>query len=256
MWEPTAEKENVENLERDVPVWLPGIPTYSKWRNSACDCLDILHWHANSVIGAARGMEHPTVLHLHLARVILLTPFREIVRLADLITQNSASEIEIKNIKSHIKRWVIEDQYKARLAMIHAGVLFWHIRHYSVNAFYEPSSVFLATLALWAYGHFAVPTSRDGSKEPDDKNEREAAQRLYPTTMQLDRPADDELVQLFVRRGDTMKANIIGVGNLCSKKGNVRMLIEGKKLIAGLQRWGGSRNMERTLEALVEWAKQ
>jgi len=146
-----------------MPVWLPGIQTYSKWRNSACDCLDILHWHANSVIGAASGMEHPTVLHLHLARVILLTPFRQITQLAHLMTNEPLptfeEDFEIPTLKRHIQRWVLEDQHKARLAMIHAGVLFWHVRRFSADAFYEPSSVFLATLALWAYGTFAARTS-------------------------------------------------------------------------------------------------
>jgi hypothetical protein len=56
-----------------VEAWLPGNPIFSKWRNSACDCLDILHWSANSLVASRAGLEHATVLHLHLARLILLT---------------------------------------------------------------------------------------------------------------------------------------------------------------------------------------
>lgn len=257
LWTPTAEKQNIENIERSVPVWLPSNLTYTKWRNSACDCLDILHWHANSVIGAASGMEHPTVLHLHLARVVLLTPYRQILRLAELMNSERQPNKEVSSLQKHIRRWVLEDQHKARLAMIHAGVLFWHVRRFAADAFYEPSSVLLATLALWAYGSFATPTSgvnthREGESP---QSENDDAESLFPTSIQLDRPADDELVQLFVKRGAVMKANITGVGNLCSAKGPRRVLIEGRNLLAGLRTWGSSRQAIRTINALIEYLR-
>jgi len=287
LWKPTAEKQDISTVSSSTPIWLPGIPTYAKWRNSACDCLDILHWHANSVIGAASGMEHPTVLHLHLARIILLTPYQKIMHLAMLLTSDPTTTSKsqhkqlISKTKQHIKRWVLEDQHKARLAMIHAGVLFWHVRHYSTDAFYEPSSVFLATLALWAYGTFAAHTSPlrpqtvsqpqsnllDQAQNaetpktspsiyttnPDpDPDEDADADSLFPTSMQLDRPADDELVQLFVKRGASMRANITGVGNLCSVKGPVRILGEGRNLLAGLRAWGDRRRAVGVLGGLIE----
>lgn len=259
LWTPTAEKEDVKRISDSMPVWLPGIPTFSKWRNSACDCLDILHWHANSVIGAASGMEHPTVLHLHFARVILLTPFREINQLANLMTGElkPGEEVNLTSTRQHIQRWALEDQHKARLAMIHAGVLFWHVRRYSTDAFYEPSSVFLATLALWAYGTFATHTSSLAQGDsPLGNLEDDDGEALFPTSMQLDRPADDELVQLFVKRGAVMKANITGVGNLCSVRGPVRVLVEGRNLLLGLKAWGYSWRHVRTLSALIEVCRQ
>lgn len=246
VWSPTADRQDINIVENSLPLWLPGIPTVSKWRNSACDVLDILHWHANSVIGAASGMEHPTVLHLHLARVVLLTPFREIVQLGQLLAEeheNSSSLEEIVRLKKHVQRWALDDQYKARLAMIHAGVLFWHVRRYSIDAFYEASSVFLATLALWAYGTFAPKTP---------VNDADVDESPFPSSMQLDRPADDELVQLFVKRGSVMKANITGVGNLCQDKGPGRVLLEGRKILGGLKRWGIRATLMSTLSALIE----
>jgi hypothetical protein len=204
-------------------------------------------------------MEHPTVLHLHLARVILLTPFRKIVQLAEFIAHDrpGRDDAEIAILTRDIQRWATEDQYKARLAMIHAGVLFWHVRRYSVDAFYEPSSVFLATLSLWAYGRFAahttgVATSNKIPGEASQDLEEDDADSLFPTSMQLDRPADDELVQLFVKRGVTMKANIMGVGNLCSPNGHVRVLVEGRNLLLGLKKWGDARELVKKLDALIE----
>jgi hypothetical protein len=257
VWVPTAEKQNIAVIEQSMPVRLPSILTYSKWRNSACDVLDILHWHANSVIGATSGMEHPTVLHLHLARVILLTPVQKIVHLAQLMAAEGSpnAPLDITAAKKEVQSWALEDQHKSRLAMIHAGVLFWHVRRYSVDAFYEPSSVFLATLALWAYGTFAVDPS-EKPKQGDSLPESEDSESLFPTSMQLDRPADDELVQLFVKRGASMKANITGVGNLCSVKGPVRVLIAGRKLLVGLKCWKYSQNAIWTLTALIKVCQQ
>jgi hypothetical protein len=213
-------------------------------------------------------MEHPTVLHLHLARVILLTPFCQIVQLAHLMTNESLptteEDLDIPTLKKHIQRWALEDQHKARLAMIHAGCLFWHVRRFSADAFYEPSSVFLATLALWAYGTFAARTSplpqpRPGSHHPSqaaNKDDDDEAESLFPTSMQLDRPADDELVQLFVKRGASMRANITGVGNLCSVKGPMRVLVEGRNLLAGLKTWGERKRGTRVLSTLIEVCRQ
>lgn len=165
-------------------------------------------------------MEHPTVLHLHLAQVILLTPYRQILQLAELMCSKRQPNQEISSFWKHIQKWALEDQHKARLAMIHAGVLFWHVRRFAADAFYEPSSVLLATLALWAYGSFAAPTSGINAQREGESPQAEDddAESLFPTSIQLDRPADDELVQLFVKRGAVMKANITGVGNLCSAK--------------------------------------
>lgn len=212
-------------------------------------------------------MEHPTVLHLHLARVILLTPIQQILDLAKLLTDTSTppNELQTTKLKKHVQRWALEDQHKARLAMIHAGVLFWHVRRYSSDAFHEPSSVLLATLALWAYGTFAPHTpakepainnTTSPSSAPQDSDQDAEATSLFPTSIQLDRPADDELVQLFVKRGQSMRANITGVGNLCSAKGPLRVLNEGQNLLKGLKIWGESKRGIERLRKLSEVCMQ
>ncbi|KAL2067831.1 hypothetical protein VTL71DRAFT_15929 [Oculimacula yallundae] len=245
-WTPTAERQRMSVLPDGDAIWLPGISTYLNWRNSACDCLDVLHWHANSVIGASSGLEHPTVLHLHLARVILLTPFRDIVKLATLTADREHAEgsDELFEIRQRVQKWANRDQYKARLAMIHAGVLFWHVRRYSISSYAEPSAVLLATLALWAYSMFA---EREISHESNDEEPSD-----YPTLIQLDRPADDELVQLYVSRGTNMRANITGVGDICGRRGSERVVLEGRKLLSSLQVWGISKGGLRILTRLAQ----
>ncbi|PLB47304.1 C2H2 type zinc finger domain protein [Aspergillus steynii IBT 23096] len=250
-WNPTAKKQSREAAIPTGSVWLPGIPSYSKWRNSACDCLDILHWTANSTIAKAAGLEHPTVLHLHEARIVLLAPFHEIRSLAtSLATGKIAWSERQQAIEWHyIQRWIKHDQYKARLAIIHAGTSLWHIQRYSTNAFHEPVAAFLAILTLWAYG-LCHPQASPGATGPYAGSMRRPSQE--PSFVHLDRPCDDELVQMFVREGQVMRANITGVGDICSPHGPERILRAGCTILAGINSWGISRTFIVTLAKLAE----
>lgn len=250
-WNPTVKKQSCETAIPTGSVWLPGIPSYSKWRNSACDCLDILHWTANSTIAKAGGLEHPTILHLHVARLVLLAPFREIRSLATSLASNRSHWNKRHQTLEwqYIWRWVKHDQYKARLSVIHAGLVLWHVRRYSKSAFHEPAAAFLAVLILWAYGccnTAGSPNSSPGS----DKNGVEGTQRS--NVVHFDRPCDDDLVQLFVREGHAMRGNLLGVGDICTSEGPELILRVGCETISDLNSWGVSKRYIKILTQLAD----
>lgn len=260
-WTPKAQKGNAESDELTKVSWLPQIPLYNHWRNAACDCLDVLHWIANSTV-AESGTENPTVLHLHAARLVLLSPYQTIRDLAEsLVSEESIGGEHADRIRQQcqeIQKWITDDQFKSRLAMVHCGVLFWHIRRYSVDAFYESTNVFLATLVVWAYGTFC-PSQQlvTSSGAPEEDRSREDAEWTsdiddIPSSIRLDRPTDDELVQIFIKRGRSMSATINGVGNITAKSGPFRMLREGCKLLNTLEKWPIRRQYLHTLTRLVE----
>ncbi|KAF2156950.1 hypothetical protein K461DRAFT_7805 [Myriangium duriaei CBS 260.36] len=272
-WTPRATKLDLNTLPSfREPIFLPSEPSYFRWRNATCDCLDILHWRANSVTGASSGVEHPTLLHLHLARIILLTPFREICNLAfglsgmtmNVTTHPQSSPAELAANRALVRRWAEQDQPKARLAMYHAGVLFWHIRLYSAKGAYEPTAVLLAALALWAFGTFApkhpmsaAPASSPLAQlapgiTPDGDDDASA----FPTSINIDRPADDEIVQMYIRQGDRMQALIVGVGDIRSPMGPQRVLLEGAKLVSSLANWGSSRRVMSVLVTLARVVRE
>lgn len=255
-WTPTAKKQSKDSaLGHDTP-WLPSHPIYAKWRNSACDCLDILHWTANETVARAAGSEHPTILHLHLARIILLVPIQELRQLSESLVQGTTNWSERHNSTSwhNITRWVKNDQYKARLAVIHAGSVLWHIRRYSAKTFHEPIAVFLATLTLWAYGscHGAAIITTPSSNNNPRQESNPLLPLHQPTFIHLDRPCDDELIQLFVREGHRMKGNMTGVGDICDQYGPEKVLREGARILADLTAWGISRSFGTMLTGLAD----
>lgn len=227
-WEPTAERQSsAEMLQRDG-FWLSDIQ--KKWINSSCDSLDVLHWQANATIGQASGLEHSTVLHLHLARIVLLVPYAEILSFAK--AWSSGDRLESPE-RERIRRWAVQHQYKARLAVVHAGVVFWHVRRYSIDAFYEAPAVGLATLTLWAFSTFAAQSTKPSSPSSDDGSETDMCNIIL-----LDRPTDDELVQQFIRHDRPFQAHLTGVEDLYGAKGPQRVLLQGCKLLSSLRCWG------------------
>ncbi|KAI5790313.1 fungal-specific transcription factor domain-containing protein [Geopyxis carbonaria] len=262
-WIPSAERPDTPNPRPEQKVWLPEVPMFSKWRNAACDCIDVLHRAANSTISMLSGVEHPTVFHLHSARIVLLTPYSHIRKIAEsLASPNTpATSDALATAEQEVLHWAQRDQRKARLAMIHAGGLLWHVRRYSTRAFYEPPAVFLCTLALWAYSSYtALASIPDGSAStipsPSSSSARSSSSSSEtPTSICLDRPNDDEIVQLFVRDGHParMRAYISGVRNLCSPEAPARILKEGAKILTSMATtWGGAAGYVQLLERMVE----
>ncbi|KAL1887121.1 hypothetical protein Sste5346_010427, partial [Sporothrix stenoceras] len=156
-----------------LPPYLATIPEYTKWRNSACDALDVLHWDALGTSAKSGGQEGPIFLQLHIARLAILTPVREVFGYIGSFRQtektlsgtadNPSLPINLYDMpltQQHCRQvlsiWAIKDRYKARLAVIHAGAIFWHVRRYSSDSFHQALAVFLAAATLWAFGNFSL----------------------------------------------------------------------------------------------------
>jgi len=238
VWQPHSQAKVNEGT--DAPVvsrpWAPSITEYAQWRNSACDCLDVLHWRANALIGLAAGREHPTVFFLHLARIVILAPIDSIRIIASASSGVAAfSQTALDEAKNEVFRWAREDKFKARLAVVHAGSLLYHVRRYSIDAFYEPWGLFLSTLTLWAFSIVSaqsapLPTARAG-EDPSGDDES------VPSFIHIDRPSDDELIQLYILQDTPITALLQGVGDLCTLEGSRKVLKEGCKLLRELRSW-------------------
>ncbi|KAG6008999.1 hypothetical protein E4U43_000074 [Claviceps pusilla] len=159
-WTPTAQAQIRAELPVTAETWPPATEMLSHWRNSACDCLDIIHWRANSKIAKASGWEHSTIYHLHFVRLLLLSPLKQIQTIAaasrssNLTPAQQMSGVDSREIfaaRNHVLQWALRDQHKARLAVVHSGALLWHIRRFSTYSFPEPFGIYSATLIIWAY---------------------------------------------------------------------------------------------------------
>jgi hypothetical protein len=228
-WKPTAvaQRFHDDSSSSKQDLWPYTNPITARWRNSACDCLDVLHWQANSEAARSSGSEHHSILHLHLARLIILTPTTYIQTLA---TTKSISKPS--NAHHKILQWAIRDRCKARLSIIHCGALFWHVRRYSRNSILEPYAIYMSTLVLWAYCiTMQFP-------EVVDVIHQDCEDDPEPRFLHLDRPLDDELVQTFVRNGHRISAHMSGVGNILDQGAPAKILHEGLSLLTGGSRLG------------------
>lgn len=231
-WTPTALPQQHLGLPSMYQEWLPRTQLASKWRNSACDCLDILHWPANGKTARNGGFENHIILQLHLARLLILAPVDSVQTFAasassDECTSSGTNEaLEINTARFKVMQWAIQDHCKARLALVHCGALFWHVRRYSCGSPLEPYAVYIATLMLWAYcGCMKLP----GAAEAIDPGSQEQPE---PSFLHLDRPLDDELVQTYVQVGHKMSAYIANVGSLEAADAPTRIAKEGVSLLA------------------------
>ncbi|KAG4271230.1 hypothetical protein FPRO04_11153 [Fusarium proliferatum] len=280
---PQTNQPNIHVPERK---YLGSVPEYIKWRNQCCDCFDVLHWEALSLSAKAEGLEDPVLLHLHLARLSLLAPVQDLFAFADQSTLSGITHMTPSNLYRHgtvsseprqnIKIWATQDRYKARLAVIHAGAVLWHVRRYSSDSIVEPCALFLASLVLWAYGQtsnirrlyesastiaqsptsdiedsVSSATTTHGSLESRGMRDYASARRRMPSAMQLDRPMDDELVQYFIRFGEDLRLPLEGVDDLCATEGPLQMLQEASSLLMEQHKpWGISETYARFLQDL------
>ncbi|KAL5348624.1 hypothetical protein ACLOAV_006041 [Pseudogymnoascus australis] len=290
-WVPTALSESHHGVASEKTTMPLTSSVVSRWTNGSCDCLDVLHWSAKSRILQASGLEHPTILHLHLARLILLAPVSDLQELARVkLRQETQSHSESfldatmqeQDLQNSVHRWVAHDQYKARLAIIHAGSVFWYLRRYSCGAVIEPFANYLATLVLWAYSistsaakllasstpstvtYDSHSSAEVGTSQTNDPSHHTLTMRpnsprhqsvlnyypnpppLHPqissaldhlechetSLIQLDRPCDDEIVQLFVRFGERMTPYMARIGDISTKGSGRKILREGIKLLS------------------------
>ncbi|KAL7958051.1 hypothetical protein V8C34DRAFT_284154 [Trichoderma compactum] len=268
-WIPSATMQTREaHQSASTETWPPSSPILSKWRNSACDCLDILHWRANAKAATAGGLEHPTIMYLHLSRLILLTPVAQIQTLATNPRNTNANNLAVNqgytDASNHVLKWAMNDSFKARLAIIHAGALFWHIRRYSTRSFLEPFTIYTATLIIWAYSvsvqfarqqeEFQAAPSMEGPLSPEARTVAAACRQPTVSTQDeelyselpfffIDRPCDDEMVQMYLRFGNRMSAHMARVGVITQPSAPSKILHEGIRLLENATAGGVSASM-------------
>jgi hypothetical protein len=278
-WSPTDSAQISSPRPASAQVmWPPSSSILVKWRNAACDSLDVLHCAANSR-AAESCWEEPTILYLHLARLLLLSPFMHFQTLAQdplLRTRNgpsvNASHLErFENARSQVFQWAIRDQFKARLSVVHAGALLWHVRRFSTDNVVEPFAVYIATLLLWAYSlsvntvraqgsttHQNASCSHPPSPDQipgdaslvDEDNIATDQSDAEPRFIYLDRPLDDELVQMYIRVGNKVSAQLKGVGDISSDTAPVKILKQGYYLLTG-ERYVGQNSSSTTAGEVI-----
>lgn len=232
------------------------IADYARWRNGACDYLDASHWEALAQSARNHGVDGSLFNDLHLARIVLLAPIKDLPAMMDeRADQGTASSRRLPftpvtaNVSKatsmrRIRAWARKDCHKARLTVVHAGAISWHVRRYTSATLIQPYSIFIAALVLWAFAWTSAelrdkicppagndeqassvtPKSRGPESMPSQSEyridlENEICEE-FPMVVNIDRPLDDEFVQMFVRRGEgSVTLRTHNVRDLCTRAG-------------------------------------
>ncbi|SMR43026.1 unnamed protein product [Zymoseptoria tritici ST99CH_1E4] len=269
---PLAETEQSESGSEDdrshqqSQQWLPANSIYASWRNSACDCLDAIHWTANGDVALEKGYEKPIIFHLHLSRILLLCPYRALIatgRQLSTARAQSSQGFPAADLDTSVLQSLTLDDHKVRLSLVHAGAIFWHCRRYSRGMFYEPFGIFVSALLIVVYGIYlpqirqalvkiklSVLQNRGGEQPASSDSEDE----LLPDDILLDRPCDDEMVQIFVRKGHEMNVKMSKAGDICVPLGQRIVLEEAIKLLGRSQyvHLADCQEYARTLRQLMQ----
>ncbi|KAJ5720311.1 uncharacterized protein N7483_008245 [Penicillium malachiteum] len=243
-WSPTSSMQVLTSEPNSIQEWPPSSTTASNWRNAACDSLDVLNWAANSK-AAELCWEEPTILHLHLSRLMLLAPIAHFQTLARFPSSHTLkwpsippNQYDYENARNQVLQWAIRDQFKARLSVVHAGALLWHVRRFSTDNAIEPFSIYIAVLLLWAYSASTCAVNDSSGPMGADQASRGDCVDLddsddEPLWLRLDRPLDDELVQTYIRVGNKMSAHLKGVGDIGKHDAPLKILKQGYHLLTG-----------------------
>ncbi|KAI0205493.1 hypothetical protein F4808DRAFT_409377 [Astrocystis sublimbata] len=192
-------------------------------------------------------------MHLHLSRLLLLTPVAHIQTVAKTSRHSkSPRDRSYSDAKRHVLSWAIRDPFKARLAVIHAGALFWHVRRYSRSSFLEPFAIYIATLVLWAYSTSSQsakpqigtlsPTEKTQQGPPRSSSDIDSDQdtNLELSFFYIDRPCDDEVVQTYLRVGNKLGAYMSRVGVISAAAAPRKIIQEGLGLLTCEPHYAGT----------------
>ncbi|KAM0550216.1 hypothetical protein ACHAPJ_009064 [Fusarium lateritium] len=156
------------------------------------------------------------------------------------------TEAQYTEMLTAIRVWLSHDKCKMRLAVIHAGGIFWHIRRYSVQSFYEPAALFLAALVIWSFclrTKFLSPLPTDPHLQPegslvlphirpgDDDESLDTEEPPEILRVHIDRVLDDELVQTLVLEKDPVEMYMSRIGNLDMAQAPAKVLSEAARLL-------------------------
>ncbi|QGI83462.1 hypothetical protein CEK25_010191 [Fusarium fujikuroi] len=265
-WTPVAHVEPRRESVSVTETWPPTLEMVTRWRNSACDAFDILHWKANGKAANAGGTEHPTILHLHLSRLYILTPTKHFQKVAaSAVLRQNVNELQnnMEYSEGPTSTSIRQGCPSSMLALC-CGIS---------NDFIEPHAIYLATLSIWAYSVFNTPRTESQQQHGDavsrsapasgdresqgsvGTNEVDSEEEPDPTFIHLDRPCDDEMVQVYISRGHKIAGHMQRVGNICSPNAPPKILKEGIRILsharAKNKEWGIEASYVKGLTSLL-----
>lgn len=126
----------------------------------------------------------------------------------------------------------------ARIVVRHAAILFALFRTHSVRMYHGPSSIFLATITIWAYA----------TLQPQEYG---ISDMINSTDIYLDREMSPNEEEAWASGTVPVSPRIAGVGCIQDSQGARRLLLEASQILGRREIWGINRRMQLVFERLI-----
>ncbi|KAI9689704.1 MAG: hypothetical protein M1820_010074 [Bogoriella megaspora] len=202
----------------------------------------------NSVVTDDQASIAATVrVHMHHVALLLYAPLTELLAFARSQVNSSTRQ---DAVHQKLLVWVQDDHGRtARRAVVHASVIFGLIRASSHSSFYEPFSVIISTLTIWAYIQLA-PSNASTSAAIGRAGPPASIGSNRQQTIRLDKIKTQDVVQAWVEFGAELRGHITDVGNITGPGAGQRLLHVACRTLKGLESWALSNGFARVLAIL------
>lgn len=181
----------------------------------------------------------------HHVTLLVYAPLTELLAFAGAeVSSSDKKEV----IHQKLLAWVQDDNGRvARRAVLHASIIFNLIRTNSKSAFFEPFALLISTLTIWVY--IQLKPTLDANVQTQIRR-ASISEREKQKTVRLDKPKDEQAMQMWVEDGADLRGHISDVGNIAGPGAGQRLLQVACKMLVEMEAWPLSQGFARVLSIL------
>lgn len=154
-----------------------------------------------------------------------------------------AGQPEADRAGIQLSRWIEQDSFLARQAVLHAALIYCRTREKPSQTFYESNTFLMAVLTLWAYGRLFSPSL------PSNPATAMMGSFDYPTS-RLGTAFNSEQGRQWINEGHQMRGYLQGVGNIWADEGPRLILRQAIQTLNTMVPWGISQRYAQALDRL------
>ena len=183
--------------------------------------------------------------HTYHVMLLVYAPLTELLAFAGAeVSSSDKKEV----IHQKLLAWIQDDNGRiVRRAILYASIIFNYIRTSSKSAFFEPFALLISTLTIWVY--IQLKPTLETNVQPHIWR-ASISEREKQKTVRLDKPKDEQMVQMWIEDGAGLRGHISDVGNIMGPGAGQRLLQVACRALLAMEAWPLSQGFARVLSIL------